>query len=63
MIEEASDIEALVNALRKWLGILNNSARAEKARAACASLASGFTLDRNLKETLEVIRKVISEKV
>ena len=62
VIAESSDSEALVSALRKWLGILSDPAQADQARAACAALASEFTLERNLKETLAVIREVIAER-
>ena len=62
VIGEASDAGALSSALGKWLGILNDPVRANPARAACASLASEFTLGRNLRETLAVIRDVIEEK-
>ena len=61
VIAEPSDIAALVAALSKWLGILTDSVRAEQVRTNCAALASEFTLERNLKETLAVIREVIAE--
>ena len=62
VIAEPSDIAALVAALSKWLGILTDSVRAEQVRTNCAALASEFTLERNLKETLAVIREVIAER-
>ena len=62
VISEPSDIAALDAALRKWLGILSEPARADGARAACVALASELTLERNLKETLAVIREVIAEQ-
>ena len=62
VIHEPSDVTALSAALQKWLGILNDPSRSEEARSACANLAAGFTLERNLDETLTVIRAVIEEK-
>jgi UDP-glucose:(heptosyl)LPS alpha-1,3-glucosyltransferase len=61
-IDEPSDVSALVTALRKWLGILSDPARSDQACSACAALASEFTLERNLRETLTVIREVMEEK-
>jgi UDP-glucose:(heptosyl)LPS alpha-1,3-glucosyltransferase len=62
VISESSDIAALDAALRKWFGILSDPTRSDQARAACVSLASEFTLERNLRETLAVIREVMEEK-
>jgi UDP-glucose:(heptosyl)LPS alpha-1,3-glucosyltransferase len=62
VISESSDIAALESALGKWLEIVADSFAGSKARAACSKLASEFTLERNLKETLGVIRMVISER-
>jgi UDP-glucose:(heptosyl)LPS alpha-1,3-glucosyltransferase len=62
VISEPSDIAALDAALLKWLGILSDPVQADQARNACAALASEFTLERNLKETLAVIREVIAER-
>ena len=62
VIAEPSDSSALITALRKWLGILSDPVQGDQARAACASLTSEFTLERNLKETLAVIREVIAER-
>lgn len=62
VISEPSESSALVTVLRKWLGILNDPAKALQARAACATLASEFTLEKNLNETLAVIREVIAER-
>lgn len=61
-IAESSDSAALVTALHKWLGILSDPVQADQARNACAALASEFTLERNLKETLAVILEVIAER-
>ena len=62
VIAEPSDSSALITALRKWLGILSDSVQGDQACAACAALTSEFTLERNLKETLAVIREVIAER-
>lgn len=65
VISEPSDIAALATALRKWLGIVSDPSRSNQelqARSACARLASEFTLERNLRETLVVIREVVEEK-
>ena len=65
VISEPSDIAALTTALRKWLGVMSDPARSDQAlqaRTACGALASQFTLERNLHETLAVIREVIAEK-
>ena len=62
VIAEPSDSSALITALRKWLGILSDPVQGDQARAACAALTSEFTLERNLKETLAVIREVIAER-
>jgi UDP-glucose:(heptosyl)LPS alpha-1,3-glucosyltransferase len=62
VIKESSDSAALVTALHNWLGILEDPVQGDQARAACAALASEFTLERNLKETLAVIREVIAER-
>ncbi|MCX6959788.1 MAG: glycosyltransferase, partial [Verrucomicrobia bacterium] len=62
VIDEPSDVSALVTALRKWLGILSDRPRLDQACSACAALASEFTLEKNLKQTLTVIREVMEEK-
>jgi len=62
VIHEPSDIAALAAALRQWLGDLSDPVRSSQARAASAKLASEFTLERNLCDTLVVIREVMEEK-
>jgi len=62
VIAEPSDIAALDAALRKWFGIVSDPARSGQPRLACSALASEFTLERNLRETLAVIREVMEEK-
>jgi len=62
VINEASDIPALSQALCEWFFLLADSELGPRACNACAALASEFTLERNLKETLAVIHEVIAEK-
>jgi UDP-glucose:(heptosyl)LPS alpha-1,3-glucosyltransferase len=62
VIDDPSDIEALSGALRKWIDLMGDPREAERIRAACETLASEFTLERNLRETLAVIREVVEEK-
>ncbi len=62
VIAEPSDITALREALQKWLLILENPEQSAQARSHCATLASQFTLERNLAETLTVIHEVMKEK-
>ena len=65
VVSEPSDIGSLASGLQKWLGIMNAPAGSDQAlqvRSACSKLASEFTLERNLRETIAVIREVIAEK-
>jgi len=62
VIATPSDIPALTEALGKWMKITDDPEGILQARSDCATLASGFTLERNLRETLEVIDEVIAEK-
>ena len=62
VISEPSDSAALIAALRKWLGMMNDPNQMIQVRDACNTLASEFTLERNLKETLAIIREVIAER-
>lgn len=63
VIDDPSDIDSLAGALRKWISLLGEPTEADRVRAACAALASEFTLERNLGETLAVIRDVVEEKL
>lgn len=58
VVAEASEIPALSSALHKWFSIISDPEHAPQARSACSELASQFTLERNLRETLEVIREL-----
>ncbi len=62
VIEEPSDITALTEALHKWSSITDDPQLSVSTRSACAALASSFTRERNLHETLALIHKVIAEK-
>jgi len=62
VITESGDIANFGRSLLKWFSLLDDPKKGPQVRAACASLASQFTLERNLQETLAVIREVIGEK-
>lgn len=62
VIAEPSDVIALSESLRKWLKITDDPEEGHRVRLHCASLAARFTLERNLAETMTLIREVIAEK-
>ena len=62
VIDDPSDIRSLTAALREWVALLSSKANGDTAREACVKLASQLTLERNLEETLGVIRQVMEEK-
>jgi UDP-glucose:(heptosyl)LPS alpha-1,3-glucosyltransferase len=62
IIENPSDAGAFAEAVGKWLVKLDDSELASRIHSDCTALASEFTLERNLKETLALIDEVISEK-
>ena len=62
VIASSSDIPAFTGALKKWIEITADPEQISRARLACAALASGYTLERNLRETLAIIEEVIAEK-
>ena len=62
VIAEPSDVESLTEALRRWVGVTDRPEEAREAAGNCLSLAEGFTLERNLRETLAVIHEVVNEK-
>ena len=62
VIEKPSDVAAFAGALRKWLGKLDDPDQVTQIHSDCSALASEFTLERNLKETLALIYEVIAEK-
>lgn len=62
IIGDPSDIKSLNAALRQWIVLLSDAGKADAVREACLKLASHFSLERNLEETLGVIRQVMEEK-
>lgn len=62
VIAEPSDVESITEALRRWVGVTDRPEEAREAAVNCLSLAGGFTLERNLRETLAVIHEVVNEK-
>lgn len=62
VIDDPTDIRSLNASLREWVGLLSKEGKADAIREACVKLASRFTLERNLEETLGVIRQVMQEK-
>ena len=61
IIDSPSDREALRAALAAWLSILEEGQRSSVQKN-CADLASEFTLERNLRETMTLIHDLIREK-
>jgi len=62
VIAEPSDVMALGSALSKWLEITGDPIRVDQAREDCSALASEFTLERNLRETWDVIQKLVIQR-
>ena len=62
IIENPTDATAFAKAIREWLQKLSVTALAAQISGTCSSLASEFTLDRNLSETSSLIHEVIDEK-
>lgn len=62
VLSDPSNINGLTEAIRNWLSRMADPARAAVVRAACSSLASEYSLERNLGETLAVIHDVLAEK-
>ncbi len=62
IIEDPSDAVAFAEALSIWLRKLDDPVFAATIRSDCSALASEFTLERNLRETLALIQEVIAEK-
>jgi UDP-glucose:(heptosyl)LPS alpha-1,3-glucosyltransferase len=54
IIGRAEDVEALQQAMEKWIDPI----RRESARNQCAELAQGYTMERNLSETLQVLENL-----
>jgi len=62
VVADPSDTNALAKSIREWFEILEDPLRGPETQRDCNLLASEFTLERNLRETLAVIREVIEEK-
>jgi len=62
VIAEPSDVMALGSALSKWLEITGDPIRADRVREDCSALVSEFTLERNLRETWDVIQKLVIQR-
>lgn len=62
VITKSSDVAAFADALRRWLRKLKDRDQAVAVHTACSTLATEFTLERNLCETLSIINALIEEK-
>ena len=62
VVGDPSDVDSLSDALRQWILKMGDPDEAERVGAGCVELVSQFTLERNLNETMQVIREVIAEK-
>jgi UDP-glucose:(heptosyl)LPS alpha-1,3-glucosyltransferase len=62
IVQNPSDVTALSKALDKWIALLEDPERSLLTRESCVALASQYTLERNLRETLAVIRELMEEK-
>jgi len=54
VIDRAENIPALQRAIEKWL----DPARRDSARERCVELARGYTIERNVEQTLNVLEKL-----
>lgn len=54
VIDRADDVAALQQAIEKWI----DPNRRESARERCAEIARGYTIQRNLEETLRVLKSL-----
>jgi UDP-glucose:(heptosyl)LPS alpha-1,3-glucosyltransferase len=61
-VKDPSDVVVLSEVVRGWLERMKDPEEADRIRMNCVSLAKQFTLERNLRETLQVIHEVIEEK-
>lgn len=62
IVDKPFDIAALSESLRHWIAMLEGAERGDASRAACRELASRFSLERNLRETLSVMNDLMEEK-
>jgi UDP-glucose:(heptosyl)LPS alpha-1,3-glucosyltransferase len=58
VVDDPSDIPALSRSLRTWLDFLKDPDHQATIRKGCASLAGQYSLERNLRETLDLILKL-----
>ena len=57
-ITPAGNSHALAEAIEKW----RNPQKLTAAREACRSLASEFSIERNARETLEILNRIASNR-
>lgn len=62
VIDAPSDIDSLSTSLRRWITLLEDPVKAAATRDACVKLASPYSLERNLRETLAVMEELVEEK-
>jgi UDP-glucose:(heptosyl)LPS alpha-1,3-glucosyltransferase len=62
IVQNPSDVTTLSKALGKWIALLEDPERSLLTRESCVALASQYTLERNLRETLSVIGELVEEK-
>jgi UDP-glucose:(heptosyl)LPS alpha-1,3-glucosyltransferase len=62
IVQNPSDVTALSKALGKWIALLEDPEQSLLTRESCVALASQYTLECNLRETLAVIRELMEEK-
>lgn len=62
ILADPSNIDAISEAIRRWLVLLEDPDKRSSVRESCVALASQHTLERNLRETLSVIRELMEEK-
>jgi UDP-glucose:(heptosyl)LPS alpha-1,3-glucosyltransferase len=54
VIDPAENVPALQQAIEKWL----DPARRKSAHEQCTELARGYTIERNVEQTLDVLEKL-----
>lgn len=62
ILPDTSNIDAISEAIRRWLMLLEDPDKRASVCESCVALASQYTLERNLVETLSVIRELVEEK-
>lgn len=62
IIDDPSDVAKFAEAIHNWLSKLADPSQIPTIQSECAALASVFSLERNLSETLALIHEVIEEK-